>query len=162
MPNVTWACGSGCSTFYNTSEEEASNTHMVRDFAGCSFVISATKDIKAGDELLHVYKSKKWRTCFKDDLNPPSATEEAVPPEFPMSKEALDEAAVKMILDKATELEMPLSEEQTASLKAFFAGAEVEGEVTKEVYEEKVVALAALDKEGLAGMLQMIAAMSAM
>ncbi|GMH65799.1 hypothetical protein TrVE_jg452 [Triparma verrucosa] len=64
IPNVTWACGSGCSTFYNTCEEESSNTHMVRDFANNSFVITATKDIKAGDELMHVYKSKKWRTCF--------------------------------------------------------------------------------------------------
>ena len=32
-----------------------------RDFANNSFVINATKDIKAGDELLHVYKSKGWR-----------------------------------------------------------------------------------------------------
>jgi len=29
-------------------------------------VILATKDIAAGDELLHVYKSKKWRTCFQE------------------------------------------------------------------------------------------------
>jgi len=28
-------------------------------------VIKATQDIKAGQELLHVYKSKMWRTCFK-------------------------------------------------------------------------------------------------
>ena len=26
----------------------------------------STKDIAAGDELLHVYKSKKWRTCFQE------------------------------------------------------------------------------------------------
>ena len=32
-----------------------------------------------------------------------------------MSKEALDEAAVKVVSDKATELEMPLSEEQMTS-----------------------------------------------
>ena len=66
-PNTTWATGSGCSTFYNTSDESESNTHMERDFENNSFVINATKDIKAGDELLHVYKSKEWRTCFKDD-----------------------------------------------------------------------------------------------
>ena len=77
---------------------------------------------------------------------------------FPMSKEALDEAAVKMASDKATELEMPLSEEQIASLKIFFAGSAVEGEVTKEVHEEKVPALAAMKKADVAGMLEMIAA----
>ena len=64
LPNTTWAVGSGCSTFYNTCEGDASNTHMVRDFQNNSFVITATKDIKAGEELVHVYKSKKWRTCF--------------------------------------------------------------------------------------------------
>ena len=64
LPNLTWAIGSGCSTFYNTCEDEGSNTHMNRDFANNSFTIVATKDIKAGEELLHVYKSKKWRTCF--------------------------------------------------------------------------------------------------
>ena len=65
VPNEVWATGSGCSTFYNTAEEAASNTHMERDFANNSFVITATKDIKQGDELLHVYKSKGWRKCFQ-------------------------------------------------------------------------------------------------
>jgi len=65
IPNVTWATGSGASIFYNTGSDEASNTHMERDFANGSFVITATKDIAAGEELLHVYKSKAWRTCFK-------------------------------------------------------------------------------------------------
>ncbi|GMI43051.1 hypothetical protein TeGR_g9078 [Tetraparma gracilis] len=66
IPNTTWACGSGCSTFYNTTEEASANTHMERDFATNSFVITATKDIAAGDELMHVYKSKAWRTCFQE------------------------------------------------------------------------------------------------
>ena len=65
LPNTTWALGSGCSTFYNTTEEGSANTHMIRDFANKSFSIVATRDLKAHDELLHVYKSKKWRTCFK-------------------------------------------------------------------------------------------------
>eukprot|EP00933_Yihiella_yeosuensis_P037081 TRINITY_DN30930_c0_g1_i1.p1 TRINITY_DN30930_c0_g1~~TRINITY_DN30930_c0_g1_i1.p1 ORF type:complete len:156 (-),score=31.64 TRINITY_DN30930_c0_g1_i1:525-992(-) len=69
IPNKTWANGSGASTFYNTGTEEQSNTHMERDFKNNSFVITATRDIKKGEELLHVYKSKSWRTCFKDDLN---------------------------------------------------------------------------------------------
>ena len=73
-PNKTWAIGSGCSTFYNTAEEADANTHMERDFTNNSFVITATKDIAKGDELLHVYKSKKWRTCFQ-------VLNEGVPPE---------------------------------------------------------------------------------
>ena len=39
---------------------------MSRNFESNSFEITATKDIKAGDELLHVYKSKDWRKCFRD------------------------------------------------------------------------------------------------
>ena len=62
--NTTWAVGSGASTFYNTSAE--GNTHMERDFGNGSFVITATCDIKAGDELVHVYKSKAWRRCFME------------------------------------------------------------------------------------------------
>ena len=65
LPNTTWALGSGCSTFYNTTEEGSANTHMIRDFANKSFSIVATRDVKAHDELLHVFKSKTWRTCFK-------------------------------------------------------------------------------------------------
>lgn len=65
-PNTTWATGSGCSTFYNTAEEKHSNTHMERDFGNNSFVITATRDIKEDDELLHVYKSKGWRKCFQE------------------------------------------------------------------------------------------------
>ncbi len=66
IPNTTWATGSGCSTYYNTADEAKSNTHMERDFANNSFVITASRDIKKGEELLHVYKSKSWRACFKD------------------------------------------------------------------------------------------------
>ena len=65
IPNTTWALGSGCSTFYNTAEEDVANTHMERDFEANAFVITATKDIAAGDQLLHVYKSKGWRKCFQ-------------------------------------------------------------------------------------------------
>ena len=92
IPNTTWATGSGASTYYNTGPEEGANTHMCaaverggsqssahrkrtplcrreRDFERCSFVITATRHIAAGEELLHVYKSKSWRTCFKDELS---------------------------------------------------------------------------------------------
>ena len=65
IPNTKWAAGSGCSTFYNTADEAKSNTHMERDFENNTFVINATRDIKEGDELLHVYISKGWRKCFQ-------------------------------------------------------------------------------------------------
>ena len=66
-PNTTWATGSGASTFYNTPfGEQAANTRMTRDFGADSFEIFATRDIAAGDELLHEYKSKAWRACFSD------------------------------------------------------------------------------------------------
>ena len=63
-PCATWAICSGCSTFYNTADAEQANTHMQRNFEDNTFVITATKDIPAGAELFHEYKSKKWRTCF--------------------------------------------------------------------------------------------------
>ena len=38
---------------------------------------NATKDIKAGDELIHVYKSLKWRTCFGDIYNELSSNQDS-------------------------------------------------------------------------------------
>jgi hypothetical protein len=66
LPNKTWALGSGASTFYNTGSPAEANTSMERNFSENTFSIVATKDISAGDELLHVYKSKGWRKCFAD------------------------------------------------------------------------------------------------
>jgi len=65
-PNYTWAFGSGCATFYNTNLVEDANTRMVRYFDEDRFEIFATRDIKAGDELTHEYKSLDWRTVFQD------------------------------------------------------------------------------------------------
>jgi hypothetical protein len=62
----TWGMGSGCSPFYNTCKEGTANTHMKRFFDEDRFEIYATRDIKAGEELLHTYISLKWRTCFQD------------------------------------------------------------------------------------------------
>lgn len=73
VPSPTWAVGSGCSTFYNTAAEDKANTHMKRIYDEDRFEIYATKEIAAGEELLHVYKSKKWRQCFKP-LNDDAAT----------------------------------------------------------------------------------------
>ncbi len=61
---TVWAIGSGCSTFYNCSDEP--NTKMTRNFDGDSFEIHATRDIAEGEELTHVYKSLMWRACFED------------------------------------------------------------------------------------------------
>ena len=63
-PNYTWAFPSGCATFYNTGLETQTNTHMIRFFDEDRFEIYATKDIKAGDELIHTYKSLEWRDVF--------------------------------------------------------------------------------------------------
>merc|ERR1712032_67543 len=59
-----WASGSGASVFFNMSEDP--NTHMERDWQNQSFKCSAMRDIKAGEELTHVYISALWRECFAD------------------------------------------------------------------------------------------------
>lgn len=64
IPNYTWAFGSGCSTFYNSGLESETNTNMIRYFNEDRFEFYATKDIKAGDELTHTYKSLQWRNVF--------------------------------------------------------------------------------------------------
>lgn len=63
-PNYTWAFASGCATFYNSGLESQTNTRMIRFFDENKFEIYATKNIKAGDELTHTYKSLEWRDVF--------------------------------------------------------------------------------------------------
>jgi len=58
--------GSGCAPYYNTAAETDANTRMVRFFDEDRFEIYATRDIAAGEELLHTYISLKWRTCFAE------------------------------------------------------------------------------------------------
>ncbi len=62
---TVWAMGSGCATFYNC-DASSPNTKMHRNFDDDSFTIVATRDIAAGEELLHTYKSLPWRGCFED------------------------------------------------------------------------------------------------
>ena len=64
-PNYTWAFASGCATFYNSGLESETNTNMVRFFDEDRFEIYAKKNIKAGDELTHAYKSLEWRDVFQ-------------------------------------------------------------------------------------------------
>ncbi len=61
---TVWAIGSGCSTFYNCSENPC--TEMSRDFTQDTFEIVALRAIRKGEELTHVYKSVRWRGCFED------------------------------------------------------------------------------------------------
>ena len=60
----TGAIGSGCSTFYNSSE--TANTKMRRDFENDTFEVTALQPISKGEELTHVYKSLQWHGCFAD------------------------------------------------------------------------------------------------
>ena len=61
---TVWAIGSGCSTFYNSSE--IANTKMHRDFENDTFEITALRPISKGEELTHAYKSLQWSDCFAD------------------------------------------------------------------------------------------------
>jgi len=61
---TVWAIGSGCSTFYNNSDDP--NTEMHRNFAEDTFEIVALRDIAEGEECVHTYKSLPWRACFED------------------------------------------------------------------------------------------------
>lgn len=63
-PNHTWAFASGCAAFYNSGLEQDTNTRMVRFFDEDRFEIYATRDIQAGEELTHTYKSLQWRDVF--------------------------------------------------------------------------------------------------
>jgi SET domain-containing protein len=65
MPNYTWAFASGCASFYNCNSLEKANTYMIRYFDEDRFEIYAKKDIIAGEELTHTYKSLKWREVFE-------------------------------------------------------------------------------------------------
>jgi len=64
IPNYTWAFASGCAAFYNTGLDEQTNTKMIRHFDEDRFDIYASRDILAGDELTHTYKSLQWRNVF--------------------------------------------------------------------------------------------------
>ncbi len=61
---TVWATGSGCSTYYNCSDDP--NTTMHRDFENDTFEIRALRDIAKDEELTHTYKSLAWRECFED------------------------------------------------------------------------------------------------
>ncbi len=65
-PNKTWACASGCATFYNTAKKGNANTEMKRNFQENTFEIYASQDISTDEELTHTYKSLEWREVFSE------------------------------------------------------------------------------------------------
>jgi hypothetical protein len=60
---TVWATAGGMAMFYNTHPTDP-NTEMIRYFDEDRFEIYALRDIAAGEELTHTYRSLKWRTCF--------------------------------------------------------------------------------------------------
>jgi len=60
----TWAGGTGLTPFYNHSETP--NIKKVGDLDNDVLKIYASRDIKAGEELVGKYFSKDWRKCFKN------------------------------------------------------------------------------------------------
>lgn len=64
LPNKRWAFCSGCAPFYNSSR--SANCRMERDFLNNTFIIKAVRQITAGEELFHTYRSLEWRECFRD------------------------------------------------------------------------------------------------
>ena len=66
IPNHTWGFPSGCAAFYNSGLDPDTNTHMVRFMSEDRFEIYAKRDISAGEELTHTYKSLRWREAFSD------------------------------------------------------------------------------------------------
>ena len=66
IPNHTWAFPSGCAAFYNSGLDADTNTRMVRFMSEDRFEIYAKRDISAGEELTHTYKSLRWREAFTE------------------------------------------------------------------------------------------------
>jgi hypothetical protein len=61
-----WGMGSGTMAFYNTALEEDANCKMIRFFDDDRYEVYAKKHIKIGDELVHTYRSLKWRSAFNE------------------------------------------------------------------------------------------------
>jgi len=61
-----WGMGSGTMAFYNTALEEDANCKMIRFFDEDRYEVYAKKHIKVGDELVHTYRSLKWRSAFNE------------------------------------------------------------------------------------------------
>lgn len=60
-----WCTGGGHSMFYNS--DVPANCRMYRFHDHFRYLIVATEDIAEGEELMHLYLSSSWRTCFVED-----------------------------------------------------------------------------------------------
>ncbi|KAJ1463217.1 hypothetical protein M885DRAFT_430463 [Pelagophyceae sp. CCMP2097] len=74
--NICWCQGSGNAVYYNTGPKTAWNTRSLKDFDNDVLALVATRDIAEGEEIIIMYSSINWRTCW-DDLRA------AVPPPPP-------------------------------------------------------------------------------
>lgn len=73
-----WTTGSGNSMFYNS--DVPANIRFYRLFSGFRYLAVAKRDILAGEELVHLYASSSWRSCFVNDF--------ALPKLLPLETEA--------------------------------------------------------------------------
>jgi len=64
-----WATASGNAMFYNS--DNPSNARMYRFYDHSRFLMVAKTDIKAGEEIMHLYVSSSWRKCFVEDSSLP-------------------------------------------------------------------------------------------
>jgi len=98
-----WATCGGAAMFYNTSLDP--NTEMTRFFKEDRFELHALRDIKAGEEMTHKYRSLTWRSCFSvlPQPNSENAAEETLSPPnsepletvVPQSKVVFDKVRVE-------------------------------------------------------------------
>lgn len=64
-----WCTGSGNSMFYNS--DYPANVRMYRLIDHFRYVIVARTNIREGEEVMHLYASSSWRSCFVQDSNLP-------------------------------------------------------------------------------------------
>jgi len=60
-----WCMGGSHSMFMNS--DNPANARMYRLYDGYRYVVVAKRDIKAGEEVMHLYASSSWRKCFVED-----------------------------------------------------------------------------------------------
>lgn len=60
-----WCMGGSNSMFWNS--DNPANARMYRLYNGYRYLIVAKRDIRAGEEVMHLYASSSWRKCFVQD-----------------------------------------------------------------------------------------------
>lgn len=64
-----WAMGTGDVGFMNS--DVPANARVYRLYGAYRYVIVAKRDIRKGEEVMHLYVSSSWRKCFAEDENLP-------------------------------------------------------------------------------------------